>query len=417
MVQTRREFLKKLGIVGAVGAGMSLVPSWMPRLAFAQESQNPTGNTAVCIFLRGGMDGLSAVVPYFEGANFYDMRPTQHVTEGDAIDLDGRFGLHPSLEPFKDLYDSGDLAIVHATGLTDPTRSHFDAMLFMEYGTPGEKFTDAGWLGRHLQSTAHRSGSPFRSVGIGTVLPTSLQGPVSALALQSIADFHLQGRPDELLRMQHTLSQLYQVDNPQQPTQQQANLVFQTLDELEQLNATEYVPANDAEYPNTQFGMGLRQIAQLIKADVGLEVACIDLGGWDTHEAQGTMDGKFNSLLTELSQGMHAFHTDLQDYMDRTTVVTMSEFGRTLSENGSAGTDHGHGNVMFLMGGGVQGRQVYTDWPTLAPGSLDSDGDLAITTDYRDVMAELVQHRLNNTDLNFVFPNYKPNELGLIVPA
>ena len=422
MTISRREFLQKLGATGAIGAGMSLMPSWMPRMAFAQEQQNPTGNTVVCIFLRGGMDGLCAVAPYFEGRNYYDARPTQNLGEPDsgqnaAIDLDGRFGLHPTLEPLKDLYDNGDMAIVHATGLTDPTRSHFDAMLFMEYGTPGEKHTDAGWLARHLKSTAHRSGSPFRSVGMGAVLPTSLHGSVSALALQSIADFHLQGRPDELARMQQTLAQLYQVHDPQEPTQQQAKLVFDTIEQLQQLDAGHYVPANGADYTDSAFGMGLQQIAQLIKADVGLEIACIDLGGWDTHENQGTFDGEFNILLTELSRGLHAFHTDLQNHMDRVTVVTMSEFGRTLNENASAGTDHGHGNVMFLLGGGVQGGQVYTDWPTLAADALDSDGDLAITTDYRDVLAEVVLHRLNNDDLAFVFPNYQPNSLGLIVPT
>lgn len=422
MAQSRREFLQKLGAIGAVGAGLTLLPEWMPRMAFAQQEHNPTGNTVVCIFLRGGMDGLCAVPPYFEGSNYYDARPTQHVAEpgsgaNAAIDLDGRFGLHPTLEPLKDLYDSGDLAIVHATGLTDPTRSHFDAMLFMEYGKPGEKHTDAGWLARHLQSTSYRSGSPFRSVGMGAVLPTSLQGAVSSLALQSIADFHLQGRPDELARIQQTLTQLYQVNDPVEPTHEQASLVFQTLDELGKINALGYVPANGAEYPAGQFGMGLRQIAQLIKADVGLEIACIDLGGWDTHENQGTHDGEFNQLLSTLSQGLSAFHTDLQNSMDRVTVVTMSEFGRTLNENGSAGTDHGHGNVMFLLGGGVQGGQIYTDWPTLAQDRLDQDGDLAITTDYRDVLAEVVQHRLNNDDLEFVFPNYRPNPLGLLVPA
>ena len=207
-MQSRRDFLKKLGLAGAIGASTTLLPSWMPRLAFAQQQHNPTGNTVVCIFLRGGMDGLCAVPPYFEGDDYYSHRPTQSVPEptrtNGAVDLDGRFGLHPALRDLKPLYDSGEFAVVHATGLTDPTRSHFDAMLFMEYGTPGDKLTGAGWLARHLQATEYRSGSPFRSVGIGATLPTSLQGPVSALALQSIADFHLRGRPDELEQMRRT---------------------------------------------------------------------------------------------------------------------------------------------------------------------------------------------------------------------
>lgn len=419
-MQSRRDFLKKMGVVGAVGAGMSMMPSWMPRLAFAQQAHNPTGNTVVCIFLRGGIDGLATVAPYFEGRHYYESRPTQHLAEpgrgeNAALDLDGRFGFHPVMRPLKEIYDSGHLAVVQATGLTDPTRSHFDAMLFMEYGTPGEKFTDAGWLARHLQSTAERTGSPFRSVGIGAVLPTSLRGPVSSLALQSIADFHLQGRADEIEKVQQALAQLYAIDAPSEPLDHQAHLVFETLDQLRTINAVTYEPANGANYPDgNEFGMGLRQIAQLIKADVGLEVACIDFGGWDTHENQGTFDGTFNYLLSTLSQGLHAFHTDLGNRMQNVTVVTMSEFGRTLNENGSAGTDHGHGNIMMLMGGGVNGGQVYTNWPGLAPEHRDPDGDLAITTDYRDVLAEVVRHRLQNDDLGFVFPNYTPNTLGII---
>lgn len=416
MTISRRDFIKKLGTVGAIGASLAILPEWMPRMAFAQEPEHSTGNTVVVVFLRGGIDGLSAVVPYFEGRNYYDLRPTQAIAEGDLIDIDGRFGLHPAMRPLKAIYDQGDLAFVHATGLTDPTRSHFDAMLFMEYGTPGDKFTEAGWLARHLQSTAERNGSPFRSVGMGAVLPTSLHGPVSALALQSIADFHLGGRPDEVERMRRTLSQLYQIDQPQDPTQQQASLVMQTLDQLAALNAIDYTPSAGAEYPASPFGMGLRQIAQLIKADVGLEVAAIDKGGWDTHDNQGTLDGEFNYLLTDVVRGINAFYHDLGDLMNRTTVVTMSEFGRRIDENASGGTDHGHGNFMMLLGGGVRGGQIYTDWPTLEPEALD-EMDLAITTDYRDVLAEVVQHRLRNDDLDFVFPNFQRTELGLIVPA
>ena len=419
MNATRRDFLKSIGVVGAVGAGMSIMPSWMPRMAFAHPNHQATGNTVVVIFLRGGIDGLCAVAPYFEGRHYYDARPTQNVAEpgrgeNAALDLDGRFGFHPIMHPLKGIYDSGELAVVHATGLTDPTRSHFDAMLFMEYGTPGEKLADAGWLARHLQSTAERSGSPFRSVGIGSTLPTSLRGPVSSLALQSIADFHLQGRSDELERMRRTLAQLYSVESPTDPLHDQARLVFQTIDELQALNALDYQPAAGADYPMGEFGMGLQQIAQLIKADVGLEVAAIDFGGWDTHDNQGTHDGDFANLLSALSRGLAAFYTDIGAHNQNVTVVTMSEFGRTLNENASAGTDHGHGNFMMLMGAGVNGGQVYTDWPTLAPEGLDDEGDLAITTDYRDVLAEVVQNRLHNDNLAAVFPNYTPNTLGLV---
>ncbi|MCB9461496.1 MAG: DUF1501 domain-containing protein [Anaerolineaceae bacterium] len=415
---TRRDMLKKLGTIGAVGVTSALLPSWMPKLAFAQEGQNPSGDVLVCIFLRGGMDGLSAVVPFGDGAHYYDVRPTIAIAEPgrsdqSAVDLDGQFGLHPALRPLKDIYDNGDFAIVHATGSTDETRSHFDAMMFMEYGTPGDKTTESGWLARHLQSTAYRSNSPFRAIGMGAMLPASLRGPVDALALKSIVDYHLAGREDEMRRMQDALARLYVIDNPQRIDQHQAKLVFDTIEQMKAINALGYTPANNAAYPDDEFGMGLKQVAQLIKADVGLEIACIDLGGWDTHEAQGTLDGEFNGLMTTLGQGLSALYTDLGSYNQRVTVATMSEFGRRVEENASYGTDHGHGNVMFVMGGSVNGGRVYADWPTLAPSAL-ADGDLAITTDYRNVLAEIISKRLKNDDLGYIFPNHTVNPLGIV---
>lgn len=417
----RREFLSSAAALGVVGASKSIFPRWMPRLVFRAPEQTPPGDVLVCIFLRGGMDGLSVVVPFGDGADYFDARPTQAVAEpgsgGDtAVDLDGYFGLHPALTPLKEIYDEGDLAIVHATGCIDPSRSHFDAMRFMEYGTPGEKVIGTGWIGRHLQSAAWQNDSPFRAVGMGAMVPESLRGPVSPLSIQSIADFHFRGREDELARLQQSLASLYTIEAPADMLGRQAGLVFETVDILQSLDATNYQPEGGAVYPDDEFGLGLRQVAQLIKADVGLEVACIDLGGWDTHEYQGTLDGEFNSLLTTLAQGLAAFYADLDGRMQGVSVVTMSEFGRRVAENGSAGTDHGHGNVMFLMGGGVVGGQVFADWPTLALNALD-DGDLAITTDYRDVLAEVVGQRLGNPALGQVFPNFAPTPLGLMVPV
>lgn len=411
MTETRRQFLSKLSVIGA---SLALFPHWMPRLAFRQTTP---GDILICIFLRGGIDGLSVVVPYGDGAHYYDPRPSQAVPEpgqdeSAAIDLDGYFGLHPVLQPLKDIYDNGDLAIVHATGSTDPTRSHFDAMRFMEYGTPGNKTIGTGWIGRHLQTAAWQNDSPFRAVGMGAMLQDSLRAEsITPLSVQHFADFHLRGRTSELRHIQRTLAQLYAIDAPADMLSQQAGLVFDTIDQLQRLNAVEYTPANDAHYPNDEFGLGLRQIAQLIKADVGLEVACVDLDGWDTHENQGTHDGYFYYLLNTLGQGLAALHTDLGDRMRNIIVVTMSEFGRRIAENASAGTDHGHGNFMFLMGGGVHGGQVFGTWPTLAPDQLD-DGDLAITTDYRDVLAEIIQQRLLNNSQ--VFPNHQVTPLGLV---
>lgn len=420
-MNTRRDFLGQMMGVGAVGVSKSLFPAWMPRLAFRPQMQPGPGDALVAIFLRGGIDGLSAVVPYGDGANYYDARPTIAVPEpgsaaNAALDLDGYFGLHPALAPLKEVYDMGGLTIVHAAGSIGPSRSHFDAMQFMEYGTPGNKTTGTGWIGRHLQSAAWQNDSPFRAVGMGAMVPNLLRGGITPLSLQSIADFHLRGRESELKRVEQTLAQLYTVAAPQDMLGAQAGLVFDTVDMLQSLNATSYQPANGAAYPGDPygFGMGLQQIAQLIKADVGLEVACIDLGGWDTHENQGTTDGYFNDLLGVLGNGLGAFYADLSERMSSVSVVTMSEFGRRVTENASQGTDHGHGNFMLLMGGGAKGG-VHSNWPTLAPEALN-DGDLQITTDYRDVLAEVISKRLLNPALNQVFPNFTVTELGLVNP-
>lgn len=418
---SRRDFLKLAGLGTVLGVSRGLFPAWMPRLAFAQSPAHIRGDVLVIIFLRGGIDGLSAVVPFGDGRHYYDARPTLAVREpgsgaGAALDLDGFFGFHPVMAPLHELYQGQALAVVHATGLTDSTRSHFDAMQFMEYGTPGDKATGTGWIGRHLEATAARNDSPFRAVGMGAMLQDSLRGGVIPLSLRSIADFHLRGRQDELHRAQQALAQLYQAQAPQDALGEQARLVFETVEMLHSISANGYQPANGATYPddNDGFGMALRQVAQLIKADVGLEVACIDLGGWDTHERQGTHGGFFQHQLNTLARGLHAFYTDLHAYMPGITVVTMSEFGRRVAENASAGTDHGHGNFMLLMGGGVQGGRVYANWPTLAPHALN-EGDLAITTDYRDVLAEVLTHRLHNPAIDRVFPGLTHTPPGIVL--
>ncbi len=418
---TRRNFLKLAGVAGVIGASRSLFPGWMPRLAFASDhAPRDDRDILINIFLRGGMDGLSAVVPYGEGRDYYDVRPTLAVPEPgggpqSAIDLDGFFGLHPALAPLKPIYDEQDLAIVHASGLVHPTRSHFDAQHFIDFGIPGDKTVATGWIGRHLETASWQNQSPFRAVGMGDLLPDSLRGEVTPLALRSIAAFHLQGRSDELQRMAATLSRLYGAASPQDPLRRQAELVFETVDIVQQLTASPYRPAHGAVYPQDDegFGLALKQIAQIIKADIGLEVASLDLGGWDTHEAQGTLDGQLNGLLTVLAQGLHAFYTDLGDAMRRVIVVVMSEFGRTIDENGSQGTDHGHGNAMFVMGGGVKGGQVFGPWPTLALEARDDADDLAITTDYRLVLAEMLQRRLGNSAISTIFPGLTPRPLDL----
>ncbi|MDW8299544.1 MAG: DUF1501 domain-containing protein [Anaerolineae bacterium] len=418
---SRREALGMIGAAGVIGLSKGLFPSWMPRLAFRRSGA--PGDILVVIFLRGGMDGLNAVVPYAEGAAYYDARPTIAIAEPSrdphsAIDLNGFFGLHPALRPLKALYDDGALAIIHACGSPDPTRSHFDAMEYMERGTPGSKTTRTGWLSRHLESAAWQNDSPFRAVGIGTMLPSSLRGEVSALALKSIADFHLGGREDQLEAMRQALARLYTVESDQPLGRSllaaYAKETFAVMDILANLNVGTYVPERDAKYPESEFGEGLKQIAVLIKAEVGLEVACLDLGGWDTHEEQGGAEGEQARLLAELAEGLAAFYADMGERMSGVSVVVMSEFGRRVAENASHGTDHGHGNAMFVLGGGVIGG-VYADWRGLGASAL-VDGDLPITTDYRDVLASVLAERVLNPALDYIFPNYTPKRLPIVRP-
>jgi uncharacterized protein (DUF1501 family) len=414
MSLSRRDFLKSMGVLGVSSA---LFPSWMPKLVFSPTGQSASHDVLVAIFQRGGMDGLNAVVPYGEGSGYYDRRPTIAIPEpgngyGSAIDLDGFFGLHPALAPLKDIFDAGALNVIHAAGSPDPSRSHFDAMEYMERGIPGDKSTATGWITRHLQSASWQNESPFRAVGMGAILPASLRGEPSALALRSIADFHLGGRRDQIASIQRTISGLYSVEAPTDILDIKAAGVFNTLDTMATLAAQEYYPANGAQYPDSEFGYALRQVAQLIKAGVGLEIACIDIGGWDTHEYQGGSDGTMAYLLGDFAQGMNAFYTDLQDEMGHITVVSMSEFGRTAGENASGGTDHGHGNAMFVMGGGVTGT-IHARWPGLHDEALD-ESDLAITTDYRDVLAEILVQRLGSTAIDHIFPGYSPTLPGII---
>jgi len=380
----------------------------------------PQGDILICIFQRGGMDGLSAVVPYFEGKNYYDRRkatsvPAPGSAGNAALDLNGKFGLHPALAPLKDFYDAKQLAVVHAVGSPDPTRSHFDAERFMELGAPGNKTVSSGWIGRHLETSTTINESPFRAVGIGSIVQTSLRSSVSALALPSIKNFRLRMRGDQVKKIQTLLESFYHVAAPTDILGKQAKLTFDSINTLKAIAAEEYKPANGAVYADNGFARSLQQIAQLIKAEVGLEIACVDIGGWDTHETQGTLEGSFNDLLKKMADGIAAIYKDLGEKTQSITMVTMSEFGRRADENGSKGTDHGHGNAMFVLGGGVNGGNVYADWPGLAKAQLD-DGDLAITTDYRDVLADIVKNRLANPLVERVFPGHTIKPLTITRP-
>jgi len=382
--------------------------SWMPRLAFAPHNVAPRGDTLVVIFLRGAADILNMVVPHGEEA-YYAMRPTLGVARPDdntkkkeerTIDLDGFFGFHPSMSALLDAWTSGQLAIIHACGAPDESRSHFKAMELMERGVDDERGPASGWIGRHLATLNTGNSSPLRAVGMGTRPQRSLSGSVPVSALRSIADFHLGGDPRALQQMRAALNIVYEDDVLGQDT-------LSIMDTLETLDPNNY-QSPFTTYPDSEFGLALKQTAMLIKAEVGLEVSAIDVGGWDTHFAQGSTTGIMPNLMKDLADGMAAFHADMQDHMKNLTVVTMSEFGRRAIENGSLGTDHGHGSMMMVMGGNVDGGKVHGEWPGLDDGQMIGPGDLAVTTDYRDVLSEVLQKRLNNPATDQIFPDYVP---------
>jgi uncharacterized protein (DUF1501 family) len=330
----------------------------------------------------------------------------------NAIDLDGFFGLHPALAPLKPIYEANKLAIVHAVGSPDPTRSHFDAQDYMESGTPGRKATTDGWLNRALAPSADVRKSPVRAVSLGPSLSRALRGHNEAVAINNLNQFKVADADGSA-----TFESMYAatIDKMLSGTGRET---FDAVKLMQSIQAQTYTPAGGAKYPGGRLGQSLMQIARLIKADVGLEVAFTDVGGWDTHVnevGQTPGAGQLANLLGNFGQTLAAFYQDLGDRMEDVAVVTMSEFGRTARENGNRGTDHGHANVMFAFGGAIRGGKVYGEWPGLAPEQLYENRDLALTTDFRDVLGELVAKHLGNGYLNNVFPEYaQPKFRGLI---
>src|SRR5713101_496339 len=399
---SRRVFLKSGGVAMV---GMSTIPAFLQRAVAA--TPMPNKKKLIVLFQRGAADGLNIVVPFGE-ENYYRIRPTiaiprpQRGVEGTAVDLDGFFGLHPSLAPLAPLFQKGQLAIVHAAGSPDTTRSHFHAQDFMESGTPGVKSTDDGWLNRTVQSAHEENTSPFRAVAMGPNLPLTLRGSAPAIALADVKQFRVLS---ESKAVQGGFEALYAqtVDSVLRGT---GTETFEAIEMLRKANPSRFQPENGADYPRSRFGQSLQQIAQLIKADIGLEVAFLDSGGWDNHVNEGGVQGQLANLLRELGQGLAAFHRDLGDRMENIVVVTMSEFGRTARENGNRGTDHGHANCMFVLGGEVKGGKVYGRWPGLGPEHLYEGRDLALTTDFRYVLGEVIERHLGNKDLKTVFPGF-----------
>ncbi len=402
MTITRRVFLK--GSAMAV-VGTAAIPSFLSRAALAAETASQGRKRLVVIFQRGAADGLNIVIPHAE-SSYYAMRPTIAIPRQNVIDLDGFFGLHPSMASFKPLWDQGHLAIVHAAGSPDTTRSHFDAQDYMESGTPGVKSTEDGWLNRTLRVDKHSDpDSPFRAIALGSRLPRALTGSSPAVAIDNVNNFGVGGRNPAAQQLSNTFEAMYasSVDSVLHGT---GTETFDAVKMLKSADPNKYTPAPGANYPGGGLGQALRQVAQLIKADLGVEIAFTDVGGWDHHVNEGSVQGQIANRLQEMSQSMSAFWIDLGDLAESTVLVTMSEFGRTARENGNRGTDHGHANVMFVMGGPVKGGRVYGRWPGLAPEQLNEGRDLALTTDFRRVLGEAVYRHLGAKDLNAVFPGF-----------
>jgi uncharacterized protein (DUF1501 family) len=411
----RRFFLKSSGIALASIGLMHSAPSFLQRIALAADtkgSQNGRRKTLITIFQRGAVDGLNMIVPHGE-REYYALRPTLAIPQpksGDreaAIDLDGHFGFHPSLAALKPLWDAKRLAIVDAVGSPDNTRSHFDAQDYMESGTPGVKSTRDGWLNRYLQTKPDTKASPFRAVSMTQNLPRTMQGRAPALAINSLADFTIRAGQSSA-SVQGGFEAIYD-ESTSDVLEGTGKETFEAVNYLKKVNPSQYRPENGAQYPRTPFGNSLLQIAQLIKAGIGLEVAFTDMGGWDTHSNQGNSRGQLANLLTQFGTGLSALVTDLGGRMDDVMILTMSEFGRTVRENGTRGTDHGHANAMFLIGNSVRGGKVYGDWPGLGNDKLYEGRDLALTTDFRDVFGEVAQKHLGSASLQKVFPGYAAN--------
>ncbi len=402
-MKTRRAFLKN-GALALVGTAS--IPSFLTRAVMAQATAASTSRKKlVVIFQRGAADGLNIVVPHAE-PSYFQMRPTIAIPQQQIIDLDGFFGLHPAMAPLKPLWDQKHLAIVHAAGSPDMSRSHFDAQDYMESGTPGVKATEDGWLNRALQAEDERrreKETPFRAVALTAEMPRTLEGKVPALALNRLRDFHVGGGSPASASLQNSFESLYD-QSADAMLRGAGQEMFDAAKMLKATDPARYVPVAGAEYPRGAFGDSMRQIAQLLKANLGVEAAFADIGGWDHHQNEGGAEGQLAGRLREFSQSLSAFWTDMRTQAEDVIVVTMSEFGRTARENGTRGTDHGHANVMFVMGGPVRGGLVYGRWPGLAPEQLNEGRDLTVTTDFRQVLAEAAFKQIGARDLNLTFP-------------
>ncbi|MGQ0737014.1 MAG: DUF1501 domain-containing protein [Acidobacteriota bacterium] len=400
-MRTRRAFIKSTGLAMVT---LGFAPSFLARTAAAAGTRR---KLLIAIFQRGAVDGLNMVVPFAE-SEYYRARPSIAIGrpgtgDGAAIDLDGSFGLHPRMAPLKALWDNRSLAIVHACGSPDATRSHFDAQDYMESATPGVKSTRDGWLNRYLQ-VAHDEAQPLTAVAMTRQMPRSLQGTAPALAMGSVGEFGVRGGVGARDSFESAYASA--ADQVLRGTASDAFRALRTLSSA--TDQRPYRPSGGAQYPRTPFGQALQEIARLAKADIGLEIAFAESGQWDHHVNEGGATGQIANRLDDFARSIAALALDLDQLMADTIIVTMSEFGRAVAENGNRGTDHGHGNAMMLMGRAVRGGHIYGDWPGLQPDQRFEGRDLAITTDFRDVFGEIVMRHLgaDSSTAAKVFPGY-----------
>jgi uncharacterized protein (DUF1501 family) len=409
---TEYNWWSRRGFLYAGGSGLAAMlgaPAWLPKVAYAQSAA--TRDVLLVVFLRGGCDGLSLVVPHGEDA-YYNARPTIAIPRPDsgqnnrAVDLDGFFGFSDAMSGLMPAFTAGDLLAVQATGSMDDSRSHFDAMKFMELGKPRDESLFTGWVARHLLTSDPSDPDPIlRAVAMSEALPTSMQGSPQSLPIQDFDRFGVGGESDSREERVATLRMMY--DQAGDLLRVSADNTFRTMDQLDAIDFDDYQPADGVTYPESGFGRSLESAAALIKSDIGVEAISVDKGGWDTHDSQNPLDGGMAGNMADLASSLAAFHADMVGGPNY-TLVCMSEFGRRVGENGNRGTDHGHGNMMLAMGQNIDGGRVLADWPGLEPGQLFESRDLDVTIDYRDILTEILVNRLNNGDIGTIFPDFTP---------
>lgn len=399
-----------LGWIGWLGARKSA----LAELTVRPGRDVDDGRTLVVLFLRGGLDGLNAVVPYAED-DYHKLRPTLGLRSPNdrssssidrTLDLDGFFGLNPALAPILPLFREGRLSVIHAVGSNDLTRSHFEAMSAMERGVATAKASaSSGWLARYLNATAEEPLSPLRAVALSSTMPDSLRGATHAIQLESLSDFRLAAGDREWVEsFQKGLSELY--EGGWDAVREAGRQTLKVLDSLSKIDLESFPSEKGATYPDSELGRGLRQVAVMIKTGLGLEVACLDRGGWDTHFGQGRSEGLLTGLLDDLAHSLAAFFADISAFRERVTVVVQTEFGRRAYENVTLGTDHGRGSVMMLLGPTVAGGKVAGEWPGMRKDQLEEPGDLRVTTDYRQVLSEALTWHSGSDSSHEVFPNF-----------